>query len=91
MLRKGSRPRQDHNEKEKELTNTRQQQINNLRAAQETDDFDERFDAVFNSVSRNSGRIIKWGIGLWILGIIVSLALTGVIIWAIITLVTAIA
>ena len=63
----------------------RQQQINNLRGSQSTDDFDRLFD----KLGQNTGKIIKFGIGFWIVSAILSLALTGVIIWGIIYLVLA--
>ena len=63
----------------------RQQQIDNIKKMQEPDDFDKMFD----KLSKNSGKIIKFGIGFWIISAILSLALTGVIIWGIIYLVLA--
>lgn len=72
------------------MVSERQKQINRLKQANGSfDDFDSQFDAMFNRIQKNSGKAVGVVIALWVLGVILSLALTGVVIWAIIYVVLA--
>ena len=50
--------------------------------------FDKDFDRMFDGMEKNSGRIFKGAVVIWVLSLIASLVFLGVVIWGIIALVT---
>lgn len=62
----------------------RQQQLDNLRRQHSGDPFFDKWESDFD---KNFNRVAKFGVAAWLVGILLTLAFWGVVVWGIIELV----